>query len=60
VQTYCGHQLEIKSLPLGWQVIVTRDGAYVSNGDIEDDLPAALKEAHRSIDARVTEPAQSQ
>ena len=49
-QTYGGHQLEIKSLPLGWQVIVTKNGAYVSNGHIEEDLATALEEAHSFID----------
>ena len=49
-QTYGGHQLEIKSLPVGWQVIVTKNGAYVSNGHIEEDLTAALEEAHSFID----------
>ena len=48
--TYGGHQLEIKSLPVGWQVIVTKDGGYVSNGDIKEDLATALEEAHDFID----------
>jgi hypothetical protein len=48
--TYSGHQLEIKSLAVGWQVIVTKDGGYVSNGDIKGDLATALEEAHEFID----------
>lgn len=56
LQTYNGHQLEIKSLAIGWQVIITRDGAYVSNGNVEGSLPTALEEARKSIDAQVTEP----
>jgi hypothetical protein len=49
-RTYSGHQLEIKSLPAGWQVIVTKGGGYVSNGAIKEDLAAALDEAHAFID----------
>jgi len=50
-QTYGDHQLEIKSLAVGWQVIVTRNGAYVSNGHIKDDLATALEDAHAFIDS---------
>ena len=50
LRSYGSHQLEIKSLPDGWQVIVTKDGGYVSNGHIKDDLATALNEAHEFID----------
>lgn len=49
-QTYGGYQLEIKQLPTGWQIIVTKDGAFVSNGPIKDDMATALDEARGVID----------
>jgi hypothetical protein len=49
-QTYRGYQLEVKSLSVGWQVIITKDGAYVSNGNIKSDMKVALDEAHAIID----------
>jgi hypothetical protein len=49
-RTYNNHQLEIKSLPVGWQVIVTKNGRYVSNGLIKEDLATALEEAQDFID----------
>jgi hypothetical protein len=49
-QSYQGYQLEVKPLLVGWQVIVTKDGSYVSNGGINTDMKIAVDEAHAMID----------
>jgi hypothetical protein len=52
-QTYRAYHLEVKSMSVGWQVIITKDGSYVSNGSIKASLQIAIDEAHAAIDARL-------
>jgi len=52
-QTYRGYHLEVKSISVGWQVIITKDECYVSNGRIKGDLEIALEEARAAIDSRL-------
>ena len=52
-QSYRGYHLEVKSMSVGWQVIITENGAYVSNGSIKASLPIAIDEAHAAIDSRL-------
>ena len=49
-QTYRGYHLEVKSMSVGWQVIVTENGTYVSNGLVKANLEDAIAEAHDAID----------
>jgi hypothetical protein len=50
---YRGYELEKKHLMVGWQVIVTKGGAFVKNGAIEKDLESAIAEAHAYVDGLV-------
>ncbi len=52
-QTYLGYHLEVKSMSVGWQVIITKDESYVSNGRIKANLEIALEEARAVIDSRL-------
>ena len=52
-QTYRGYHLEVKSMSVGWQVIITKDESYVSNGRIKANLEIALEEARAAIDSRL-------
>jgi len=52
-QTYRGYHLEVKSMSVGWQVIITKDESYVSNGRIKANLEIALEEARAVIDSRL-------
>jgi hypothetical protein len=49
-QTYRGYHLELKSLSVGWQVIITKNDSYVSNGGIKENMKIAIDEAHAAID----------
>ena len=52
-QAYRGYHLEVKSMSIGWQVIITKDESYVSNGLVKANLEAAIAEAHAAIDSRL-------
>jgi hypothetical protein len=47
---YRGYDLEQKELLVGWQIIITKYGAFVRNGNILKDLETAIKEAHVYVD----------
>ena len=40
-------------MSVGWQVIITKDECYVSNGRIKANLEIALEEARADIDSRL-------
>jgi len=50
---YRGYELEKKHLMVGWQVIVTKDSAFVHNGAVAKDLESAIAEAHAYVDGLV-------
>ena len=45
--TYRGYDLEQKTLMVGWQIAITRDGKFVRNGAVTTNLAAAMKEAEK-------------
>ena len=51
---YRGHQLEQKRLLVGWQVAVTRQDAFVWNGNVTLDAEAAMAEARAHVDCLLT------
>jgi hypothetical protein len=50
---YRGYELEKKHLMVVWQVIVTKDGAFVKNGAVAKDLESAIAETHACVDRLV-------
>ena len=48
---YRGYELEQKSLRVGWQIIITKNGAFVRNGSITGLPDEARAEAHAYIDS---------
>ena len=48
---YRGYDLEQKTLMVGWQITITKDGKFVHNGRVTSKLDAAMDDAHAYIDA---------
>ena len=48
---YRGYELEQKTLMVGWQVTITKDGKFVQNGSVTSKLDTAMDDAHRYIDS---------
>jgi len=48
--SYRGYDFEQKTLMVGWQIIITRDGKFVRNGSVTKDLAFARDEAEKFID----------
>jgi hypothetical protein len=48
--SYRGYDLEQKTLMVGWQITITRDGKFVRNGSVTKDLSAAIAEAEQFVD----------
>ena len=47
---YRGYELEQKTLMVGWQITITKDGKFVRNGSVTTKLDAAMDDAHAYID----------
>ena len=47
---YRGYELEEKTLMVGWQITITKDGKFVRNGSVVQQLTAALDEARSLVD----------
>jgi ABC-type proline/glycine betaine transport system ATPase subunit len=52
---YRGYDLEQKTLMIGWQIAITRDGKFVRNGTVTDDMIAAVDEAEKIVDRAIAE-----
>ena len=48
--TYRGYELEQKTLMVGWQITITKDGTFVRNGSVTSKLATAMDDAHEYID----------
>ncbi len=48
--SYRGYDLEQKTLMVGWQITITRDGKFVRNGSVTKELSAAMAEAEQFVD----------
>jgi hypothetical protein len=53
--SYRGYDLEQKTLMVGWQITITRDGKFVHNGSVTKSLTSAMEEAEKYIDRAITE-----
>jgi hypothetical protein len=51
---YRGYQLEKKTLMVGWQVTITKDGAFIRNGSVLKAANDAVVEAQAYIDDLLT------
>ncbi len=49
---YLGYDLEEKSLMVGWQVTITKDGAFIRHTSIAKERSIVVEEAHKYLDAR--------
>jgi hypothetical protein len=47
---YRGYELEQKTLMVGWQITITKDGTFVRNGSVTSRLETAMDDAHAYID----------
>ena len=53
--TYRGYELEQKTLMVGWQITITKDGKFVRNGSVAQQLAAAMDEAQKFVDGVIAE-----
>ncbi len=53
--SYRGYDLEQKTLMVGWQVTITKDGKFVRNGTVTTSLAAAIREAEKFVDHALAE-----
>jgi hypothetical protein len=53
--SYRGYDLEQKTLMVGWQITITRDGKFVRNGNVTRDLGVAVEEAEKFVDRILAE-----
>ena len=52
---YRGYDLEQKTLMVGWQITITREGKFVRNGIVTKELSAAMDEAKKLVDRTLAE-----
>jgi hypothetical protein len=52
---YRGYDLEQKTLMVGWQITITKDGKFVHNGSVTKTLAAAVDEAEKFVDRAIAE-----
>jgi hypothetical protein len=53
--TYRGYELEQKTLMVGWQITITKDGKFVRNSSVAQQLTAAMDEAQKFVDGVIAE-----
>jgi hypothetical protein len=53
--TYRGYELEQKTLMVGWQITITKDGKFVRNGGVAQQLTTAMDEAQKFVDGVIAE-----
>ena len=52
---YRGYDLEQKTLMVGWQITITKDGKFVLNGNVTKSLNCAVDEAEKFVDRTIAE-----
>jgi hypothetical protein len=55
--SYRGYDLEQKTLMVGWQITITKDGKFVHNGSVTKSLTSAMGEAEKFVDRAIAEAA---
>jgi len=53
--SYRGYDLEQKTLMVGWQITITKDGKFVNNGSVTKNLLSAVAEAEKFVDRAIAE-----
>jgi hypothetical protein len=53
--SYRGYDLEQKTLMVGWQITITKDGKFVHNGSVTKSLTSAVAEAEKFVDRVIAE-----
>jgi hypothetical protein len=53
--SYRGYDLEEKTLMVGWQITITKNGKFVHNGSVAKSLTAARDEAEKFVDRAIAE-----
>lgn len=53
--SYRGYDLEQKTLMVGWQITITKDGKFVHNGSVTKSLTSAVDEAEKYIDRAIAQ-----
>ena len=53
--SYRGYDLEQKTLMVGWQITITKEGTFVRNGSVAKSLSSAIDDAEKYIDGVITE-----
>ena len=55
--SYRGYDLDQKTLMVGWQITITKDGKFVNNGSVTKSLTSAVDEAEKFVDRVIAEAA---
>jgi hypothetical protein len=50
---YRGYELEQKTLMVGWQVTITKDGRFARNSIVSQKLETAVSDAHQIVDGLI-------
>jgi ABC-type proline/glycine betaine transport system ATPase subunit len=53
--SYRGYDLEQKTLMVGWQITITKDGKFVQNGSVTKSLSSAIDDAEKFVDRVIAE-----
>ena len=53
--SYRGYALEQKTLMVGWQITITKDGKFIRNGSVTSNLTSAVNEAEKFVDRVIAE-----
>jgi hypothetical protein len=50
---YRGYELEQKTLMVGWQVTITKDGRFARNSIVSQKLETAVEDAHNIVNGLI-------
>ena len=53
--SYRGYDMEQKTLMVGWQITITKDGKFVHNGSVTKSLNSAVDEAEKYVDRAIAQ-----
>ena len=53
--SYRGYDMEQKTLMVGWQITITKDGKFVHNGSVTKSLTSAVDDAEKFVDRAIAE-----
>ena len=50
---YRGYELEQKTLMVGWQITITKDGRFARNSIVSQKLETAVEDAHNIVNGLI-------